>query len=139
MGTRASGHQQLDHTADLCLRLWGPTAEAVLLEGARAIVGILTEAATLEPTARRTLTIDGLDREDLLVRWLNEVLVLALTEGFLVTDATLRIDGLRLVAEVRGQANAQGAIVTELKSVTYNHLAFTVSREHCEARVVIDV
>jgi SHS2 domain-containing protein len=133
------GFEQLDHTADLCLRLYGPSVEAVFAQGAYAVVSLLTEAALVQPAVRRAVALEGLDREDLLVRWLNEVLVLAIAEGFLVAEVDVRVEGVRLAGSVAGEAGAQHKITSELKAATYHHLAFTGADDHFEARVVIDV
>lgn len=134
--TTETGHRQLDHTADLALELWAPTEEALLVEGARALVEILTDGAPLTPTTSRTVELDAVDPEDRLVRWLNEVLLLGIIEGLLVAEArvTLVDEGLR--AEVRG---APGVVKNELKSVTYHDLVFEVTPDGARARVIIDV
>jgi SHS2 domain-containing protein len=134
------GHRTLDHTADLALYLWAESEEALLVEGARAIVAELTQGARVEPNASRALGVTAVDREDRLVQWLNEVLVLALLEGFLVHDAeiTLREDGLDAV--LSGEAGAHAKIHTELKSATYHDLALAKDAAgRWTAQVVVDV
>lgn len=135
-----SGYRLGDHTADMMLELWAPTEEALLAAGARAIVDVLVEGAPIEPATSLELAVEGaVDREDRLVRWLNEVLALAVLRGFLTaeTDVTLVDGGLR--ATLRGEAGAAGRIRTELKSVTYHDLAVLRTETGWTARVVIDV
>jgi len=133
------GHRQIEHTADLALEIWAPTEEELLLEGARAIVEILTEQAEIGAEAVRELHLDAIDPPDRLVVWLNEVLVLAVSEGFLVHDGelSLREDGLD--ARVRGLEDAGALVRTELKSATYHDLELTRGQDGFRARVVIDV
>lgn len=135
-----SGYRLGEHTADLLLELWAPTEEALLVAGARAVVDLLVEGAAVEARASRLLAIRGaVDREDRLVRWLNEILALAVLEGFLVADAevTLVEGGLR--ATLRGEADAAGRIRTELKSATYHGLSVEGADGRWTAQVVIDV
>lgn len=135
-----SGYRLGEHTADLMLELWAPSEAALLVAGARAVVDVLLEGAAVTPTASRDLAIRGaVDREDRLVRWLNEILALAVLEGFLVADAdvTLLGDGLR--ASLRGEPDAAARIRTELKSATYHDLALEQTDGRWTARVVIDV
>jgi SHS2 domain-containing protein len=133
------GHRQLDHTADLAIELWGPNEEALLLEGARAIVELLTAGAPLRATAERAVTVSALDREDRLVQWLNEMLYAAVTDGFLFVTAELALLGPDLHATVRGEQDGGGKLVTELKSVTYHDLLLESDAKGWRARIVIDV
>jgi SHS2 domain-containing protein len=135
-----SGHRAIEHTADLALEIWAPTEAALLAEGAAAVVEILTDGQTPVAHAERRITVDGLDRQDRLVQWLNDVLVLAVTEGFLTAHAEIALDGAGgLAARVFGEENAKARIETELKSVTYHELRLSEAGGQWTAFVVIDV
>jgi SHS2 domain-containing protein len=133
------GHRQIEHTADLALELWGPDEGAVLREGARAVVEILTEQATIRPLAERVVLLEVLDGADRLVRWLNEVLYLATVEGFLVCDADLVLHEGSLRASLWGEADAHHLLRTEIKSATYHDLVLEPRDGAMFARVVMDV
>jgi SHS2 domain-containing protein len=133
------GHRQLDHTADLVLSFWAPTEAELLVEAARSLVEVLTDEAAVAAEQSRRVRIDALDPPDRLVRWLNEVLVLATVEGFLVADADLHLDEHGLDADVRGQAGALALVCTELKSVTYHDLELRRAEDRFVGRVVVDV
>jgi SHS2 domain-containing protein len=134
-----AGHRQIDHTADLALELWAPDERELLLEGARAIVEVLTEGASIEPRAERRIALCAVDREDRLVQWLNEVLYAAVTDGFLFASADLELAGSELAARVLGEEGAGDRVATELKSVTYHDLLLESGADGWRARVVIDV
>lgn len=140
---RDRGHRQVEHTADLALEVWAADEAQLLEEAMQAVVEILTGGARLSPNANRVVELDALDSEDRLVRWLNEILYLAMVEGFTPCEAsiTLREAGLR--AELRGDARADpgdpGPLVTEIKSATYHALRVEVSPEQARARIVLDV
>lgn len=137
------GHRPLEHTADVAVELWAPDEATLLVEGARALVELLTEGAEApragEATAERTLALTALDPEDRLVRWLAEVLYLATVEGFLVHDATLELTGTSLRGTVRGQPHAADRLRTEIKAVTYHDLRLEHGPAGVRARVVFDV
>jgi SHS2 domain-containing protein len=143
------GFQETEHTADVALDLWAEDEVALLEEAARAVVALLTEGAPLPADARverREVSFASLDPPDRLVRWMNEVLFWALTEGLLVVDAELSLDeagrgqvfGAQLVARVRGVI-APEAVRVELKSATYHELELSVSEAGARAHVVLDV
>lgn len=134
------GHRQIDHTADLALEIWADDESTLLIEAARAVVGILTEDAELpEATTIRMVELETLDAEDRLVQWLNEIIVLAVGESFICTGAELDLheDGLR--AQLRGLPDAGDRVRTELKAATYHDLSLTRTADGVRARVVIDV
>jgi SHS2 domain-containing protein len=133
-----SGYRQIDHTADLALELWAPSEEELLRVAARAIVELLTDGARIPASDRRRVHIAAVDAEDRLVQWLNEVIVAAMVDGFLVADADITLEPTGLEAEIRGQADAAHRVVTELKSATYHDLAITCD-DGWRAQVVIDV
>lgn len=133
------GHRQIDHTADLALELWAESEAGLLDEGARALVEILSEGAPIDETGVRQIELQTLDAADRLVQVLNEVLVLALTEGFLAArlEAELLDGGVRL--KVAGDLDGARKLRAELKSVTYHDLVVEERGGGWYARVVIDV
>jgi SHS2 domain-containing protein len=134
------GHRQLEHTADIALELWAPTEAELLVEGARAVIELLTEGESAGERDELPVTLEAVDPEDRLVRWLNEVLVLAVTRGFLTGGAALElIGGTALRGVLRGEAHAAHRVRAELKSATYHDLELTRDARGYRARVVIDV
>lgn len=147
---RDRGYQQVDHTADLAISIWAPDLESLFEEGAFALVDIMTEGAarrdstkgpdTREGPDARTLQIEALDLEDLLIQWLNEVIYLAVTEGFTVSHAELSLGANaphNLEAKVQGSEQSQ--LKGELKSATYHGLELKKQDGAWRAFVVIDV
>ncbi len=140
LSSARAGYRQVEHTADLALELWAPSEEELLRIGARAIVAELTEQATVASTSSRTLTLETLDAGDRLVQWLNEVIVLALTEGFLCAETELTLSAAGLSATVHGEADAADRICQELKSATYHLLRIGRDEDGVwRAQVIIDV
>ena len=135
------GYRQLDHNADLALELWGTSEEELFLAGAEAVIDVMTEgAAPGAAAAERTIELDTVDAADRLVQWLNEIIVAAVTGGFLTRTAEIQLEGNSgLRAHVRGEAGAR--VLAELKSATYHDLE--LARDEAgggwRARVVIDV
>jgi SHS2 domain-containing protein len=133
----------------MAIAFWAPTEEALLLEGARTLVEVLTDGHAPRLESTRNLEISAIDPEDRLVRWLNEVLILATLDGFLFADAEIHLsDGTNhnagagdamLRATLRGQENAKMRVSRELKSVTYHGLKLARSGDAWRAEVVIDV
>jgi SHS2 domain-containing protein len=134
------GHRQIEHTADLALEIWAPSEEALLEEAARAVVGILTDGATLGSGQEHAVELETLDPPDRLVRFLNEILYLATVEGFLCVSASLELRPGGLRGTLFGEGGAFDRLTTEIKSATYHDLRLLRRTDGTYgARVVMDV
>ena len=79
-----SGHELVDHTSEVTLRIHAPTFEGVLEEAARAFLGLAPARIRGEPTVdEREFRLDAPDRAALLVDWLNELVYLGEAERWL--------------------------------------------------------
>jgi SHS2 domain-containing protein len=134
-----SGHRWIDHTADLCLEAWADDEPGLLAEAMRGVVLALTEGEAPGDGDARRLEIDSIDPEDRLVRWLNEILWLAIGEGFVPARARIELHDEGLHAELHGQADARALVRSEIKAATYHDLALTADPRGHRARVVLDV
>lgn len=128
-------HRFVSHTGELQLELEAPT-EAAVFEDAAGALGELMDGGRGE-AARRDVALAGSDLGGLLVDWLNELVFLAETEGFVperAADVVLADGSLR--ATVEGRIAAPAPLV---KAVTYHELAFERRGGGWFARVVLDV
>jgi SHS2 domain-containing protein len=135
----AQGYRELDHTADLAIELWAPTQEGLLVVGGLALVDIMTDGYEADAVDTRQLSLDAVDREDRLVRFMNEILVLAVKDRFLLSSAEVELGDTGLRAVLRGEQVDPGVLVTELKGVTYHDLAIDQHDFGWYGQVVIDV
>jgi SHS2 domain-containing protein len=135
-----TGHRFLDHTADVALEIWAPSRQRLLEHAACVVIGLLTEGSPIVPDADRVVHLVGLDDEDLLVRWINELLWLATGEGFVTASAKVSACGHELHADLRGRRDAGHLVVSEIKSATYHGLRLAQEPDgRWLGRVVLDV
>jgi SHS2 domain-containing protein len=129
-------------TADVGIWATGPTA-AALLEGlGLALYGLLADPRTVRPREVRTVRARGNDPAELAVAFLNELLALAETAGFLGRRIEATTSGwppTRVVARVAGEPFDAARHVgrTEVKAVTYHDLVFDPRAGR--ARVIVDL
>ncbi len=122
-------YEILPHTADGKFRAYGRTLEEAFANAGLAMVSFMWEWERIKPRLLRSFDLGGRDREQLLVRFLNEIIYLAESEGFLVCSFEgLRIesgpDGLRLGARLRGDLRSAGyEVFGEVKAATYNEMS----------------
>jgi SHS2 domain-containing protein len=119
------GHRWIDHTADMAFEVWAEDFGGLLAEGTRALGRLLRAAEEGETLEDRSLAVEGGDREDVLVAWLGEAVVLFETEGWLVRDARVdRADGQGARGVLRGRTLVAGEDPDRVvKAVTYHDLA----------------
>jgi SHS2 domain-containing protein len=136
-GNEEDVYRFLDHTAELGLEIEAGSLEELLEEAARAFAELVAPGGSGEP-ARRRLTLAPLDEQTLLADWLNELLFLAETDGF-VPQALARSEHTpaKLEAEVDGYLDEPRPLV---KAATYHGLALRTSNEgNWTGRVLFDV
>lgn len=124
-----SGFKFLEHTADVYVRAWGRSLEDVFREAANALYEVMTDPSRVECRDSRKVVVEGFDLENLLVRWLEELLYLFDSEGFLGGKVSVRdVDtkGLKLEAVVCGETYdpEKHESRTHVKAATYSQLKF---------------
>ncbi|MBZ5571835.1 MAG: archease [Acidobacteriia bacterium] len=130
--------EEIEHTADRAFRVTGRDMAGLLENAARAMHALDEPRSTGEPSATRQIEIDGVDRESLLVNWLNELLYLEQThhlvcERFHIDE--IKNHHLRARLETRECMRTD----THIKAVTFHNLKICETSEGLEAEVVVDV
>ena len=129
-------------TADTGIRAWGPDLPAVFRQAARALWSLLVDTTSVEPRTTVGVSVEGEERDVLLVAWLNELLYLYETRGLIGADCAIRsLTESGLSAEVWGEVvdRTRHTIVSHVKAVTYHQLHVGRTASGWEARVVVDV
>ncbi|MGA2363391.1 MAG: archease [Candidatus Aminicenantales bacterium] len=137
-------YEILPHTADGKFRAYGRTLEEAFVNAALATASLMWDWARVEPKLTRAFRVRGRDREQLLVKFLGEIIYLLDTERFLlgsVAGLVIRTDGKDwlLEAEFRGDTlSDRYEIYGDVKAVTYNEMKI----EECDGftlQVVVDM
>ena len=124
----------VDHTAELEIELEADSAEGVLGDALRAFSELAGEGEG--ERIERSLVVEVGDLPALLAAWLEELVFLAETDGFVPEDADLSLAGLRLSALLRGRCGEPRPLV---KAVTLHRLRFRPENGAWRGRVVLDV
>ncbi len=116
-------YREVEHTADRALRVWAQDLTSLFVGAAKGMYSLMGELEDEGPVATRwrKVSLEGDDRETLLVDWLNELLFLAETEGLLFVD--FEIESLNETALV-GRAGGVPMEVTkaDIKAATFHNL-----------------
>lgn len=134
-------YRWVDHTAEVELEIEADSEPEVFADGMLALAELLGFASAAQtPDERllsRSVSIAGSDRAGRFAGWLEELVYLAESEGFVaVALATMQLRDDGVDAHVRGLIGEPPPLV---KAVTLHRLLFEPRGAGYVARVVLDV
>ena len=135
-------YETFDHTADIGVRVFGRTVEEVFANAAYALFDQMTDLRKVGDGAVQEIFVEGADREDLLIRWLGELLFLCQGRGYLFKEfSILHLNSNSLRAVARGEIfdSSRHHFKTEIKAVTYHQVEVKQKDKGWEGKVVFDV
>ena len=135
-------HCLLEHTADMGIEATAATIEGLFVQAALGLKEMVFGEETFDERAERRITLEEDDLDELLVRWLSEILYLIETKH--LAPSRFIVDPIidhRLNALVVGECLPHGQFQFEraVKAITYHRLE--VIRRHGSwiARVYVDL
>jgi protein archease len=135
-------YEMVDHTADLGVEL-SARSLSDLFAAAGAILGeLMYDPDPVEETETREVALEAASPEELLVRWLNELIYLREVHDFLWKTVEVEAgEGTRLAATLRGEVFLPGKHVPRggLKAATYHQLRISREGDTWSARIIFDV
>jgi len=140
--SRRVPYYQLSHTADAAWRIRGESLAELFANAAAALTATLTDRRYVRSREIREVVIEAPDREALLVDWLNHLLYLFDTEGFLARDVIiLSLSDHRLETRVLGEIYDphRHPQKTAVKAATYHHLEIIPKNRGWQATVILDL
>ena len=136
------GYRILEHPADVGIEAFGLSLKDAFEYAALGLTSIIVEPASVDPSERRFVSLKGTDPENLLVRWLSEVLYLYDGEDFLLSDVNIaRLSDGELDATLAGETVQEGKhkLKTDVKAITYHQLKVEETPDGVELRVFLDI
>lgn len=133
--------REVEHTADRALSVWGADLPALFAGAARGMYSLATGGLGgqgLLPTEWRELKLEAVDRETLLVEWLNELLYLGEAEDLLFVDFQITsLTDERLEARVGGFPF--GSTRGDIKAATFHGLELVRDERGWSTVITFDV
>jgi len=132
----------LDHPADIGIEVYGVTLAELFQNAAVALMSIIIDLKTVGSKESKLVEISASDREQLLVKWLSEILYLYDGQGFVSNQFKVKqIDDTSLLAEVKGEYYSEGKHKTKIdvKAVTYHQLKIEEKEGAKIATVYFDI
>ena len=130
------------HTADIAVAVRGRNVEELFFNAALALHFILLGTHTAAEQIEKVVEVDSIDRDSLLIDWLNELIYLVDAEQL----AFARFEPLCLT-ETRARIRCYGShldltqpgLARDVKAATYHMAHIESTAEGLSARVIFDV
>lgn len=131
-------YQEVEHTADRALRVWGREPSDLFTGAAVGMYSLMADINGLAPTDWHEICVTATDRESVLVSWLNELLYLSEVGEQVFVD--FRIESL---TDTALRARAGGVVVptlkTSIKAATFHDLAVVEAENGWSTVITFDV
>ena len=126
-----------EHTGEMELHVEAATLEEVFADALEAFAELTGDPPGSGEPAAHDVALDADDLPSLLAAWLEELVFLGETDGFVPRHASgLVVKDVRLAARIEGIRGRPSPLV---KAVTYHDLKLAKEADVWRARVVLDV
>ena len=130
-----------EHTADAKFEAYGKSLGEAFTNAALAMYSIMIDPEKIKGQVKKKIAVEGKDDMAILYNFLEELLFLLDTEGFLLHDVeNIKISEGKLTAIVIGDTDVDKYDVEgEVKAVTYNDMKISEKNGKITAQVVVDL
>ncbi len=135
-----------EHTADVLIVAYGRSLEELFGNAARGVFEVITDTSRVESRVSREVKVEGVDLEQLLYKWIEELLYLHEVEGlvfgvFEVHCVERRGESYMLKATVKGEPfdPAKHEYRTMVKAMTYAQMRIEKTNSVWRASFVVDI
>ena len=140
------GFRFIEHTADVIIEAWAPTLEGVFEQSAIAMYEVMTDTSKIDRVVEKRVETEGFDLENLLLRWLEELLSITDSEGivfgeFIVEKIEKTNDSYIIRSRCLGEEfnPEKHESRTEVKAVTYSQMRIWREDNLWKARFTLDI
>jgi protein archease len=135
--TAIMGYQEIEHTGDCAIRVWGNDLNTVFTDAARGLYRLSGAHPTRGGRIRRQVRLRADDIESLLVAFLGELIYLQEHGGLGFQEFDLYVEEQGLTGTMIGHNLV--AVTQPLKAVTFHGLEIERSGSQYSCEVVFDV
>ena len=132
----------LEHPSDLGIEAYGPTIGEAFEQAALGLMAVIADTDTIDAVDEREVIVEAQDYENLVVRWLSEILYLYDGEDFLLKEAKVEsIAPKKLSGRLSGEKYQAGkhTLKLDVKAVTYHQLSIMTCNGATTIRVFLDI
>ena len=138
------GYEFLEHTADVKFRAYGKNFEEAISNAGKATIAVMTDISAIRQKKTKEIKIESKTKESLVYDFLEKLVFLIDTEGFLMKEVKRinvkkRNGLLSLNAVLKGDNARNYDVHTYIKAVTYSDMLIDEEKKGCAIQVVHDI
>ncbi len=130
--------EEVEHTADWALKVWGVDLPHLFKNAADGMLQLMGALPAQQNPLMRTIKVEAIDEESLLVVWLEELLFGMETRSVTYREMSLRITGATAL-RAKIEELPLVSIAKPIKAVTYNDLVIRPIQGGLETTIIFDV
>jgi len=133
------GFEEIEHTADSALRVFGTNLTELFLSAAAGLTHLTAaDVSDISTEIEKSIELDAIDAESLLVEWLSELAYWAENEMLVFKKFRIqKVTATHLQAKIFGGKTSM--LEKHIKAVTYHNLKIIKTSTGLEATIVFDV
>jgi SHS2 domain-containing protein len=145
----SGGYKPIEHSSDIGIRVWGSSLKELFEEAANGMVSQIIDTDNIQQKEEIKLELEAESFEELLLKWLKEILFLMESEGLLFKEFQIEKDNfsIRNAKTAQIQASMSGEkknptrhdICMEIKAVTRHGLYVKKNGPWWEGNILFDV
>ena len=100
------GYRYLEHTTDALIEVTANTLEEAFENAGISVIDTIVDIKSVEEKIEKKIEVSGKDLNYLLYNWLEEIIILTITEGFVTKRFSVKLEknnGYKLVAILNGE------------------------------------
>lgn len=140
MNDKSAGFEEVSHTADLEIRVWGKDLASLFIAAAEGMLHLsgVEDYEDGFSSVKESISLDAMDIEGLLILFLEELLY-RLTEDYML----FAVDKISINTEFSLNAKLRGTQIKsyqrDIKAVTYHRLNIQETDQGYEVNIVFDI
>ena len=120
-------YKHLEHSTDVIIEVTAPNLNSAFEVAGKSVVETIIDPSKIEEKTMKHLSITGKDLRYLLYNWLEEVIILTITDGFAVKRISVKIENnqeYKIQAELFGEEIdiKKHGFKVEIKSPTFHEM-----------------
>ena len=140
----AGGYRFLDHMTDAIIEAYGETLEEAFENAAKGVNDTMVDLKTVMPNREFKITAKGHDFYSLLFDWLDQVMLLLVADGMVMSEFTVKIrkeNGYTLTGIAKGEKLNldRHHYKVEIKAVTYHEMDIKQEKGKSTVRFLLDL
>ena len=136
-------YRHLEHSTDAIIEVTAPDLTSAFQVAGKSVVETIIDSSKIEEKTMKRLSVTGKDLRYLLYNWLEEIIILTITDGFAAKRISIKIEsnnGYKIEAEFCGEEIdiKKHGFKVEIKSPTF-HEMYIQEGEQVTLRYLLDL